>query len=175
MKKPMSVMLAMLAVAGCAKPSNIRTSEPAQKPATAVRTLDIVIVPSGPDASSEAFFKVKDNLGAALTSKLRARTGLTVHTRGAAESDADAILNIQIVHLNYVSAGARWMGGVMSGRATLETKVVLLDQRDARTLWNISTDAASSHAHGVLGGNTTTQVESLSEQLANELVRVLGP
>ncbi len=105
-------------------------------------TLDIVIVPSGPDASSGAFLKVKDNLGAALTSKLRARTGLTVHTRGAAESDTDAILNIQIVHLNYVSAGARWMGGVMSGRATLETKVVLLDQRDARTLWNISTDAA---------------------------------
>ena len=78
------------------------------------------------------------------------------------------------VHVNdyrYISAGARFGFGVMTGNAFMNSTVSFADLRDGRIYGERSYNTASSAWEGIFSAMTAQQIEAICKEIVMELAR----
>ena len=77
--------------------------------------------------------------------------------------------DITIQEFNYVSGAARFLTGVLSGKAKLGAKLELVDIASNKNIGEILLGTSSKFSEGIFGGTTGRQVEAVATEVVNLL------
>ena len=165
MKKIFTVFLVII-LSGCSTTSNIKTEQQFTKSLKGYSSITIKIIADTEVMNNSDYNKVKENLLNSIGEKITPRTGLQYLP---ADNAADLSINVEVKSFVYTSQGARIMFGIMSGKAELNTDISLVENKTGKVLWKVHTDTSSKTSEGIFGGSTTTQIETLSDQIIRHL------
>ena len=165
MKKLFTVFLVII-ISGCSTTSNIKTEQQFKKSLKGYSSITIKIIADTDVMNNSDYNKVKENLLTSIGEKITPRTGLQ-HL--PADNAADLSINVEVKSFVYTSQGAKIMFGIMTGKAELNTDISLVENKTGKVLWKVHTDTSSKTSEGIFGGSTTTQIETLSDQIITHL------
>lgn len=165
MKKIFTVLLVII-LSGCSTTSNIKTEQQFTKSLKGYSSITIKIIADSDIMNNSDYNTIKENLLNSISEKITPGTGLQYLP---VDNAADLSIIIYVKSFVYTSQGARIMFGIMSGKAELNTDISLVENKTGEVLWKVHTDTSSKTSEGIFGGSTTSQIETLSNQIITQL------
>ena len=174
MKALTSTLLAFaVLLGGCA--ASVKTGptddRPLQVPASANKNVVLNVTGSGIATSSKDWVQFKqawhDAMQAAVApsgAKLSFQDGTPRHT-----GNTGTLVVVNVNDYRYVSAGARFGLGVMTGNAFIDAKVRFVDLRNGTNFGERSYNTSSSAWEGIFSAMTSKQIEAICQQIAGEM------
>jgi hypothetical protein len=83
--------------------------------------------------------------------------------------DAGTLVVVDVADYRYVSTGARFMGGIMTGNAYIKAHVTFRDLRTGDVHETTAYDTTSSAWAGVFSGMMTKQVSAMCHEIVGEV------
>ena len=165
MKKLFTVFLVII-ISGCSTTSNIKTEQQFNKSLKGYSSITIKIIADSEVMNNSDYNKIKENLLNTIGEKITPGTGLQYLP---ADNAADLSINVEVKSFVYTSQGARVMFGIMSGKAELNADISLVENKTGEVLWKVHTYTTPKPSEGIFGGSTSSQIETLSDQIITQL------
>lgn len=174
MKAITSTLLVLAFVlGGCA--ASVKTAEtdsqPLRVPASANKNLVVNITGSSASTASQDWTAFKQEWHDAMTSAV-AQTGAKVSFQEGAPrhtGNAGTLVVVNVDDYRYVSTGARFGLGIMTGNAYIDAKVRFADLRNGSAFGERSYNTSSSAWQGIFSAMTAKQIEAICQQITQEL------
>lgn len=85
--------------------------------------------------------------------------------------DAGTLVVVDVADYRYVSTGARFMFGVMTGNAFINAQVTFRDLKSGDVRAKKTYDTTSTAWQGIFSGMTTKQVRAMCHEIVGEVAR----
>nr|WP_297357588.1 hypothetical protein [uncultured Caldimonas sp.] len=174
MKALTSALLAFsVLLGGCAASVKTGTADnnPLRVPVSATKNVVLNVTGSSTATSSKDWAQFKQEWHEAMQTavaqsgaKLSFQDGTPRHT-----GDTGTLVVVNVNDYRYVSAGARFGLGVMTGNAFIDAKVRFADLRNGTDFGERSYNTSSSAWEGIFSAMTSKQIEAVCQQIAGEL------
>lgn len=165
--------IAMALLAGCAATvqRGAVSEAPIQIPAEASKNVVLNMTGSGVATNSADWEPFKGEWRSAMAAAAAARGATFATQEGAprAAGEPGTLVVVEVNDYRYLSPGARYGLGVMTGNAFIDSEVRFADLRTGTTLGRRSYDTSSSAWQGVFSPMTGKQVEAISQEVIAEI------
>ena len=168
MKYLIALSLVAIALTGCA--SNV--SQTVNKPITVQEhSNNIIYIAVSSDSTiseDKNYAKTRQELIDTIIQKLKIELPSSqVVTSNKPNEGISA--QITIHEFNYVSGAARFLTGVLSGKAKLGAKLELVDIASNKNIGEVLLGTSSKFSEGIFGGTTGRQIEAVATEVVNLL------
>lgn len=172
MRNSALLLAAILGLGGCA--ANVKQSGGDSTALVAGNRAGPVVLNLGGSAgatASEDWARLKDAWRESMQSAAAAAGAEFSMQDGAphATGQSGVLVAVHVESFRYVSTGARYGLGVMTGNATLDAKATFRDLKDGNVLGERSYSTRSSAWQGIFSAMTPKQVDTISRQIVDEV------
>lgn len=170
--KKLSVLIAVAALflGGCAASVKQGGSETLAI-SDAAKTNLIVSFKGAPEVESDSDWHLFKGAWAGALKQEAAAAGYTASEQGtpSALSDKGVLMVINVSKFRYLSAGARYAGGIMVGNAWVDSQADFLDLKTKQKLGYRTYETSSSAWEGVMSAMTEKQLQAISKQIIADI------
>jgi uncharacterized protein DUF4410 len=170
MQDKLAVMVAVVALAGCAVTPSVEQQQPISADLSKYRVLYARV--DAPEVVRKQFGydKVAPELMRQFVAEVRSSGGFaSVTTEPPAGQALEARLDI--TQLVYVNETDRVLTGVLAGRAVLAATMTLVDKETSTVIGRVSAADTSSHMHGIFGAGSSRQSAAIAKEFSSRLAR----
>lgn len=175
MRKGVLLLAAMLGLGGCAANVKQSGSDPtALAGGSRAGTIVLNLGGSSGAIASEDWPRLKDAWRESMQSAAAAAGAGFSMQEGAPQATGrpGVLVAVHVEGFRYVSTGARYGLGIMTGNATLDAKATFRDLADGSVLGERSYSTRSSAWQGIFSAMTPKQVDTISRQIVDEVAGV---
>jgi hypothetical protein len=170
--KKLSVLVAVAALflGGCAASVKQGGSESLAIP-DAAKTNLIVSFKGDSTVESDSDWHLFKGAWTGALKQEAAAAGYTASEPGSpsAQSDSGVLVVINVSKFRYLSAGARYAGGIMVGNAWVNSEADFLDLKTRQKLGYRTYETSSSAWEGVASAMTEKQLQAISKQIIADI------
>lgn len=166
-------VIAVAALSGCA--ANVQRGSVAEAPLQipAASSKNIVVNITGSDVATRSadWEPFKGEWRGALAAAAASRGARFAAQEGAPRGTREpgTLVTVDVNDYRYLTPGARFGFGVMTGNAYIDTKVRFADLRTGATLGERSYNTSSSAWQGVFSAMTDKQIQAISQEVIAEI------
>jgi Domain of unknown function (DUF4410) len=168
MKYLIALTLVALTFTGCA--SNV--SQTVNKPITVQEHSNNIIyitVSRDPTVNQDKnYAKTKQELIDSIINKLKIELPSSQAVTSNKPSEGTSV-HITFLEFNYISGAARFLTGVLSGKAKLGVKLEIVDIASNKNIGEVLLGTSSKTSEGVFGGTTGRQIEAVATEVVSLL------
>lgn len=167
------VLIAVAALAGCA--ANVErgsvSEAPVQIPAASSKNVVLNVTGSSVATNSDDWEPFKGEWRSAMAAAAAARGAAFAAQEGAprAAGEPGTLVVVDVNDYRYLTPGARFGFGVMTGNAYIDSDVRFVDLRTGAPFGERSYDTSSSAWQGVFSAMTAKQIQAISQEVVAEI------
>ncbi len=102
-----------------------------------------------------------------LISAIKTKNPSVQDLSGSPHEGITAVITVE--DFKYISTAARFVGGIISGKARLQVRLDLSDLATGKKLGESRMGTTSNNLQGILGATTPRQIDAVAEQIATLL------
>ena len=172
MKYLIILYLSVLVLAGCASNVTQAINKPIMVQAHSTNTFYIEVTNDPAVNKDKNYMQARQELIDSIIKKLKKELPSSqVVTLSKPSEGISAHIIIQ--EFNYVSGAARFLTGVLSGKAKLGAKLELVDIVSNKNIGEVLLGTSSKFSEGVLGGTTARQIDAVATEIVSLLKKSL--